>query len=154
METVGMTHALGKFACLGFGNQPEHLDGRIHTYSATIPAHDPTRSSPFQPIEDVIELVDASLERRLGPNRRKTRVDACLDYGNAPVPIKIVDVSLKGMKVEVAKKIQLGTAVTVEVLGRKITAIVSWCHLSHAGLYLLENVDPDLMRTLEGVQED
>lgn len=149
-----MTHALGKFACLGFGNRPEHLNSRIHTYSTTIPAHDPTRSSPFQPVEDVVEAVNSSLNRRLDPNRRKTRVDAWLDYETATVRITIVDVSLKGMKIEVAIEIQPGTAVTVEVLGKDVSAIVSWCDLSHAGLHLVEDIDPELMRILEGVQED
>ena len=111
-------------------------------------------NSNFEPVEDVIELVYSSLNRRLGPNRRKTRVGAWLDYGKARVPITIVDVSLNGMKVEVAKKVSPGTAVTVQVLGRKVSAMVSWCHLSHAGLYLPEQIDLDCMRILEGAQED
>lgn len=96
----------------------------------------------------------ARAERRHGPNRRRTRVDALADIEGTLRPVTILDVSLRGMKIVVPVLVFPGTPVTVMVLKHELHSIVHWYRLGHAGLRLLDQLDARTLIALESAYDD
>ena len=99
-------------------------------------------------------MMHQQFNRRHSPNRRKTRVEALLDVEGAQVRAIILDVSYAGMKLSVPNNLEPGTAVTVQVLGESIPAIVHWCKSRFVGLHLLIRLESDTLVSLENAHDE
>ena len=92
--------------------------------------------------------------RRHSPNRRKTQVEARIEVDGRRQRAIILDVSYEGMKLSISEDIPPGTAITVEVFGERIPAIVHWSRTRFAGLHLLERLKRDTLVALETAHDD
>ncbi|MDA8585173.1 PilZ domain-containing protein [Rhodobacteraceae bacterium] len=99
-------------------------------------------------------MMHQNFNRRFSPNRRRTRVEALLRVDDEVVRTTIMDVSYDGMKLSVPANLEPGTAVTVEVVGERIPAIVHWSKARFAGLHLLRRLDCETLVTLETAHDD
>ena len=97
---------------------------------------------------------DPKLFRRHSPNRRKTRMNAVLEFDDQSQHVVILDVSYDGMKLSVPHIIQPGTAVTVHVLQERIPAIVHWSKSHFAGLHLLKRLRRSTLLSLEASHDE
>ena len=92
---------------------------------------------------------DPTFFRRHSPNRRKTRMNAVIEFENQTQEVVILDVSYDGMKLSVPDNIAPGTAVMIHVLDEKIPAIVHWSKTHFAGLHLLKRLKSSTLHALE-----
>lgn len=99
-------------------------------------------------------MLRQDFNRRHSPNRRKTRVAAAMDVEGRRLRVVIVDVSYQGMKLSVPDNLAPGTAVTVEVFGERVPAIVHWSRARFAGLHLLGRLDRDTLVALETAHDE
>ena len=90
-----------------------------------------------------------ALDRRHGPNRRQTHIDAVISTKGAPLAAVILNVSFEGMKLSVPRPVAPGTPITIEVLKKRIPAIVHWSHDGQIGVHLLERLAGQTMIALE-----
>ena len=65
-----------------------------------------------------------------------------------------IQVSYVGMKLAVADDLETGTAVTVQVLGEDIPAIVHWCKDARVGLHLLGRLERDTLVAIETAHDE
>ncbi len=98
--------------------------------------------------------VTHSFNRRHSPNRRQTRVEALLHVDTAVERVVIVDVSYEGLRLSVPHNIPPGTAVTIEVMGERIPAIVHWSKSRFAGLHLLSRLEAETLLALESADDE
>ena len=99
-------------------------------------------------------MMNESFNRRFSPNRRQTRVAALLHVDDTVEQVVIVDVSYAGMKLSVPEDMAPGTAVTVEVMGERIPAIVHWSKSRFAGLHLLSRLEAETLLALESADDE
>lgn len=99
-------------------------------------------------------MMHQTFNRRHSPNRRRTRVNALMYLDNFPVNVVIRDVSYEGMKLSVPHDIEIGTAVTIQVAGEDIPAIVHWSKAGFAGLHLLRRLERNTLVTLENAHDE
>lgn len=95
-----------------------------------------------------------SFNRRHSPNRRQTRVEALLHVEGCVERVVILDVSFEGMKMSLPETLEPGTAVTVEVMGEHIPAIVHWSRSRFAGLHILRRLKGETLLALESADDD
>lgn len=93
-------------------------------------------------------------ERRHGPNRRRTRVDALADVEGFLIPVTILDISLTGMKLSIPVLLQPGTPIAIQVMEHRLRAIVHWYRLGHVGLHLLDRLDSKTLLAIEAADDD
>lgn len=99
-------------------------------------------------------MMELDFNRRHSPNRRKTRVEAVMEAEGERHRVIIIDVSYEGMRLSVPRDIAPGTAVTVEVFGERVPAIVHWSRTRFAGLHLLERLERDTLVALETAHDE
>ena len=99
-------------------------------------------------------MMNGRFNRRHSPNRRNTRVEALCHIEGTVERIIIVDVSYQGMKISVPENIPPGTAVTIEVMGERIPAIVHWSKSGFAGLHMLTRMERETLLALESADDD
>ncbi len=99
-------------------------------------------------------MLTNQFNRRHSPNRRHTRVEALLHVEGCVERAVILDVSFEGMKISVPETLAPGTAVTVEVMGEKIPAIVHWSRTRFAGLHMLQRLERETLLALETADDD
>ena len=99
-------------------------------------------------------MMQKSFNRRHSPNRRRTKVGALLHIDDRIERVMIRDVSYEGMKLSVPQTIEVGTAVSVEVAGESIPAIVHWSKGGFAGLHLLCRLERQTLVTLETAADE
>ncbi|MCV6594142.1 MAG: PilZ domain-containing protein [Silicimonas sp.] len=92
--------------------------------------------------------------RRHSPNRRKTEVAARLHLDDRVEDIVIVDVSYSGMKIALPEPVETGTAVTLDLSGERIPAIVHWSREGFCGLHLLTRLEGKTLKALETARDD
>lgn len=99
-------------------------------------------------------ILNDRFNRRHSPNRRSTRVEALLHVEGTVERVMIVDVSFEGMKLSVPENLPVGTAVTVEVMGERIPAIVHWSKARFVGLHMLTRLERETLLALESADDD
>ena len=92
--------------------------------------------------------------RRFSPNRRRTNFQARADVGNGNIPITVVEISFRGMKINVPYNIPPGAGITVSIMDDEIPAIVHWCQSQVAGIHLLQNPRGATLKMLESVDDE
>ena len=99
-------------------------------------------------------MIHQNFNRRHSPNRRKTRVAAVIELDDMIHPATIRDISFHGMKLSVPIAIEPGSPLTIEVLGRRIPAIVHWSRGGHIGVNLLQRLEGQTLIALETAHDD
>ena len=99
-------------------------------------------------------MMHQCFNRRYSPNRRRTRVEARINVDGMVRRAVILDVSYEGMKLSVPEDLEPGTAITIEVLGEAIPAIVHWSRMRCAGVHLLRRLERDTLVALETAHDD
>ncbi len=99
-------------------------------------------------------ILNDRFNRRHSPNRRHTRVEALLHVEGRVERAVILDVSFEGMKLSLPETLEVGTAVTVEVMGEQIPAIVHWSKSRFAGLHMLTRLERETLIALETAHDD
>lgn len=92
--------------------------------------------------------------RRTSPNRRKTNVKARANLGDSNVPITILEISHRGMRIAAPSDFLPGTGITIEIMDEEIPAIVHWSLAPLAGLHLLEQPECKILKMLESAEDD
>ena len=78
-----------------------------------------------------------------------TRVEAFLHVNGQSKRVVILDFTMHGVKLAVANQLRPGTAVTIEIFGDHIPAIVHWSKSNFAGLHLMSRLELETLDTLE-----
>ncbi|MBT8418103.1 MAG: PilZ domain-containing protein [Silicimonas sp.] len=99
-------------------------------------------------------MMNRTFNRRHSPNRRKTRLQAVVAADGATLEATILNVSYRGMRLELLVSLAPGTPVSISVLGHDIRAIVHWSKGGHTGVHLLDALDRDLLVAVETAQDD
>lgn len=92
--------------------------------------------------------------RRHSPNRRSTNVAARLFVEDITLDVVVENVSFEGMRVTAPHLLEPGTALTVEVLGERIPAIVHWSKDQQTGLHLLQRLGRHALLALETADDE
>lgn len=99
-------------------------------------------------------MMNQNFERRHSPNRRKTHVPALVVVEGATVEASILDVSFRGMRLDLMLPLAPGTPILIRVLGHELPAIVHWSRDNQVGTRLLERLERDLLVEIEGAEDD
>ena len=99
-------------------------------------------------------IMNQNFERRHSPNRRKTRVPALVIVEGATVEASILDVSFRGLRLDLMLPLAPGTPILIHVLGHELPAIVHWSRDNEVGAHLLERLERDLLVEIESAEDD
>ena len=94
------------------------------------------------------------MSRRFSANRRRTNAAARAEVGDGNIPITVVEICYRAMKIEVPCDIPSGSGITIQIMDEEIPAIVHWCQSNIAGVHLLANPKAATLRMIEAAEDE